>query len=42
MYRRTKKSIDLFNSVGHKINQEERKLKKLNEIKKGLLQKMFI
>ncbi|WP_305133047.1 restriction endonuclease subunit S [Thomasclavelia cocleata] len=37
-----RKVSDLFNSVGHKINQEERKLKKLNEIKKGLLQKMFI
>ena len=37
-----RKVSDLFNSVGHKINQEESKLKKLNEIKKGLLQKMFI
>ena len=37
-----RKVSDLFNSIGHKINQEESKLKKLNEIKKGLLQKMFI
>ncbi len=37
-----KNIIDIYNSISKKIRENENKLKNLKELKKGLLQKMFV